>query len=827
MENTPRPSDGSRSPEYESVVLAALLHDVGLFLQRIESAAQPPTPHAELSGSFIEQHRAAFADPALVRALVELHHTTPPSDTLATQADAQARMHHFVALIRDADHLSLRERDDHHAGQPPTHLRSLFQAIRIGNPGEEEYATSGDTYRYPLTSYLDGEMAPVKNAPLPTASEYAQFADAFQTEFSTLFSAPYPGMTDTLLHLVRKYLWCFPSDTADAVCDISLADHMQTTAALAACLYRYHEEIGWTEPHAHEPEACRLLLVGGDLSGIQDYLYGITSIGSGGVAKRLRGHSFKISVLTDLCCWHLLRRLHLPMACQIISAGGQFYLTVPNTPQTLETLAQCQQEIAQALLERFHGALTLSIAHEEITPALLRAEQFPRIFDAVKRGLDQAKRQKFREVLSAGTHTLHLHFHGAGACPVCQKYPATLATDGETAPCKECQQDARIGGMLPRTRYLAISQDGSGEMTLLGYGVRLLERIPPTSDALFTWNIRPISTATASTPTYQMVPQHPSGFFPYAGYVPVWTEQAACDAYNQTFPANHADEGRREPEDRARVGEIKSFTALAKSRETGAVRLGVLRADVDHLGLIFSLGLEQQGSLSRLTTLSHLLQAFFCGSVPRLISAKYPNQYVGYAGGDDVMVVGPWDQTIRFAHHLQEAFRTFTACNPAFSLSAGIGVYGAHTPIAIMAPQSGELLDEAKHQGRNRLAVFNTVIPWQEYPDVADWTALLIADIQERGNPMSPSFLYRLLGYQRQALAWYASQGADVRSLLYRPHLAYDLGRNFMADSGKLRITPKLHQRLCQLLKPDSEREWQILSAPIAWAALAIRKGGA
>ena len=272
-----------------------------------------------------------------------------------------------------------------------------------------------------------------------------------------------------------------------------------------------------------------------------------------------------------------------------------------------------------------------------------------------------------------------------------------------------------------------------------------------------------------------MIPDVPSGFMPYPGYVPHWENEEECAAYRQTLGEDNRND-TLDDEDIA-IDRVKSFRALAYSREEGDKRLAVLRADVDHLGLIFSMGLRGKGSLSRLSSLSSLLQAFFSVEMPRIIVRDFRNTYIAYAGGDDLMLIGPWEETIALSERIAQAFTRFTADNPAFTISAGIGVYNHHSPIAVTAHETGELLDAAKDAGRNRLKLFDAVMVWQQYEQMR----MLARQLQD--PRISKAFLYRLLGYARQALRYYEEK--DEKGLLFRPHLAYDLGRNFTDGEGQ------------------------------------------
>src|SRR5690625_6051188 len=88
----------------------------------------------------------------------------------------------------------------------------------------------------------------------------------------------------TLLSLLRKYTWCIPSAT-NTMPDISLYDHLKTTAAIAVCLHDSEqiEEYGKlpeTFDGLKEEEKNRFALLVGDFSGIQKFIYQLTSKGA-------------------------------------------------------------------------------------------------------------------------------------------------------------------------------------------------------------------------------------------------------------------------------------------------------------------------------------------------------------------------------------------------------------------------------------------------------------------------------------------------------------------------------------------------------------------
>lgn len=145
-------------------------------------------------------------------------------------------------------------------------------------------------------------------------------------------SADFHVLFTHLLAVLERYTWCLPSNSQEEIPDISLYDHLRTTAAIAACLYIYHcEKNEWDITSIKDSRKEKFRLVVGDLSGIQSYIFDISHHGAGGVAKRLRARSFYLSMLSEVASHKVLHTFGLPISNIIMASGGKFYILLPNT----------------------------------------------------------------------------------------------------------------------------------------------------------------------------------------------------------------------------------------------------------------------------------------------------------------------------------------------------------------------------------------------------------------------------------------------------------------------------------------------------------------
>lgn len=238
--------------------------------------------------------------------------------------------------------------------------------------------------------------------------------------------------------------------------------------------------------------------------------------------------------------------------------------------------------------------------------------------------------------------------------------------------------------------------------------------------------------------------------------------------------------------DRLEAGGIKTFAFLAREdleevdgQLRGRPMLAVLKADVDRLGQVFTRGLGEDRTVGRVVALSRLIDGFFTGYLTHLLDAddKLSNVYTVYAGGDDLLLIGPWLTTIRLAQRLNADFRRFTNGNPNLSLSAGIELMGPAEPLNRAVKRAEERLERAKDAGRNRVGlIVDEAIEWHTLDEClkqADW---LSERIRDKRDPFSQQLVYKLL---RFADLKAKADAGDSDAAIWQPRLRYHLARAF------------------------------------------------
>ncbi|HEX5482333.1 MAG TPA: hypothetical protein VFZ08_06875 [Terriglobia bacterium] len=206
----------------------------------------------------------------------------------------------------------------------------------------------------------------------------------------------------------------------------------------------------------------------------------------------------------------------------------------------------------------------------------------------------------------------------------------------------------------------------------------------------------------------------------------------------------------------------------------GDNRLVVLKADVDSMGA--KLG-ERRHNPEELKKFSRDLDDFFSRQVQeKLRGDPWQPIYTIYSGGDDLLVVGPWNLALDFAGEVCREFAAGPGNRYGLTFSAGIALTDYHVPIRHAVEQADELLECAKGRAKagcpllaippkNACAALGSVWKWDRHETILDEAKRLKSWIEEGVCPRSMA--HRLLSL---------AEGADP---LRTAHWAYEVGRNF------------------------------------------------
>jgi CRISPR-associated protein Csm1 len=631
--------------QYEDYLLASLLHDIGILLR----AGSNNKSHSELGAEFIEKYFPVYKEAAEA---VRNHHD--PS------GDHQER-------ITAADNLSLVAEESEEMHQ----LLSPFSRITLKdrNPGSPKVMPVGA-----LNLNRDSIFPQQESSP-----QYENLKEEFLKEVEHLPKSNFFAMFNSLLYLLEKYTWCIPSPSKEDTI-ISLFDHLKTTCAIASCL-------------REDPD--RLMLINGDISGVQDFIYTITSKGA---AKSLKGRSFFLDLLNDVIARYILYNLNLPLTNLLYCGGGNFLILAPASEE--KNLGKIKMEILESLFKFSRGDLYLALEAESFDKSVLKTpEEFKESFASLKQKLGQSKKRKYLEFMTENNFLKVFGPFGEGGvpefCEVCKNESKHLIEDEEGhKKCPLCDSFESLAKKLLAATYIVetfrekeredIQEDPYEELFRdLGFRLRFISSLDEVGDIEaekgIAYKIQDTDFLSEEVPNYA------KGFCFIPNVIPFEKQNKRIS--------------------------IKSMDEIVEEAK-GIKKLAVLRADVDNLGAILSMGLPTF-SLADLSSVSRLLTLFFQGYLPQYIKEEYPNLiYVVYSGGDDCFILGPWNLIMDLAGEIRTEFTEFTCSNQSITLSTGISLIHYRFPIYKAAKMAGKALENSKELGKDRITAFGTDFQW-------------------------------------------------------------------------------------------------------------------
>ena len=616
---------------------------------------------------------------------------------------------------------------------------------------------------------------------------------------------------ENLLNLLLEFTWCIPATAAKGMSEISFYDHARTTAALAACLAADGREPDWCLKAIEKNDAV-CFLVGADLSGLQKFIYSITSSGA---AKSLRARSFYIQLLEEVLAYTILNRLGLPIVNLLYVGGGGFQLLVPLSVEPV--LKEIIGDLTRDILILHQGGLGLAIEWEPLTSSDFCSFNIAR--DRVGKRLQLAKRKPFgRASTEFLSEVIGAPFHQGGD-PT--RYCIVTGEDGETV----CKTEAgtykskfvlgleELGRVLPKATHLlmmpideivepSLATSWQRALQVLGFHVEVItsknEFILPKlkkNHHVRIWNLQ--SDVNASG--LENILDHPAviGYRPFAQLTPL-------DAHETPL----------------------TFDELSIPITGKFERWGVLRMDVDNLGLLFREGFGKSASISLTANLSLMLRLFFESCLPEFAQGDLQNHlYIQYAGGDDLFVVGSWDALPEFGKNIRQSFYEYTCGNPKLTISGGIALADAGSPIDQIANQAGEAEHQAKslRPEKNAISFLNQAMDWDSFIISSDEARKIATGI--KSNRLPRNLIHAILSLHDQLNeARLEAKRNDTRVPKFGRWTwmaAYQLTR--LAESIKEEDKKYLIHLRDSLLKPDAEIETLGLAA--RWAQYLTRGG--
>jgi len=794
------------------LTLSALFHDIGKFKQRCGYETDKGKTHSQIGYEWLSL--SSQYGEGVISAGARNHHGN----------EKETWESNLTLIIYEADNCAASERktsfdpkaDDYKEWHREIQLANIFSRVR----------SPSDVKTHPSPSFngfkpIDNWNKPIDKHYKNSTEDYQNLWDQFEAEFSVLKQMNQHRNVEAINHLLEKYTSFIPSITLKIYNqnteeeyrkhpDVSLYDHLKLTAAIALCLrdyyiQRYYErwnkEILKAEIIGDQQDI--FTLIGGDISGIQKFIY---TISSKGALKSLKGRSFFLELLTQHVVDRLLEELKLSCCNVIFTGGGHFYLIAPNIPDTSQVVETVRKEINDYLFESFNGAIQQFI--ETVPFGKDDFKDASAVWSSLSSELETAKLRKWeRRIEDVFKSPENPHKNCLkDNCQVCWREDLALTQLSESDSdmedikvCKPCREQFLLGKMLqhavrkgkPVIYRLNSECEDSVRIEKYYYKISYKERFinePLTVFHLNDWDLKN---------------------FKYSGSRPL-----LAGIY---MPKNK---------------ECQDIEGLLKNG-FGINKQAVLRMDVDYLGRIFSESIpENERTFSRMASLSRQLSLFFKYHLNGIMENRngYPEPFkiverdgerlvsIVYSGGDDVFLIGHWLDITEAAFDINKAFQEFTA-NKYITISGGIALGDVHDPVYRLAELAGTAEKAAKNNDKNSVTLFDVhTFKWKETEEIKKLLCnfVQLTDKKEKhlylpDDSVSKAGLYKFLTIIRE-------HKKEEKMAWIFPKLAYIFGR--LKPSEKfLPFWETIKNRIF-----SKDVNWHHLEIAILWTLMMMRK---
>lgn len=539
---------------------------------------------------------------------------------------------------------------------------------------------------------------------------------------------------DNLLTLLKKY--------TTTICyndDISLFDHLKITNALSNCIYLHSRNNNANNP---------FLIINGDVSGIQKFIYKISKPGKQQprISKRLRGRSLYVTLLTELIANRIISKLNLDSTNIIFCSGGRFTIIAPNIDEVHNLINKLENEFNKEFIDKFNSELYLILVSHDVSSDDLM--DYSNISSKSSKLISQKKKHKFLNQFEY-LFEEESDDEDIKICQFCgNKIKHETCTDEEKI-CNECKVQERFGKMVANAKYM-VTYENYIEYKYTIFGLNYMffdsqeEVVNFVNENYYYINVH----------IYIL---NNTNFIDIVNHI-----------YNKNVYFDFKFIGNTVPYLDNEVLTFKQLSYLSK----GLNKIGVLKMDVDNLGEIFYKGFNSNSKLNiyRISSLSFLLDFFFLGLINNIadkfkvytscgsyneenfIEIKYYDEtgcnqffkpkdnfdvpkdleqfststiYINYSGGDDLLVFGPYDDIINFSVVLRDKFKEWTCFNSSINISAGIGVYNYMFPIGNASIEVESFLNKSKNCGKDKITLFNQTLSWDDVGDIVGFKRIL------------------------------------------------------------------------------------------------------
>ncbi len=734
---------------FREIVLMGLLHDIGKFVQRASNNPKQ-TNHQSFGVNFLNSIHYS----SKIQDVCKFHHERDLQ--IMRNSEMQWLDQNIYEIICEADNLSSGERRQEGGFYTQRPLESIF--CQIGTtPDTQIYSSiSPQISKYEYAPYC--RLTPQTEIfPIEKGNFKLGLKASHNLELAALFDiAKKQGLhenPDIILKILEEFTTFLPANTQETGPDISLFDHLKTTAAIARCMiesFQIKPEFAQQniEKEVKNRKKNRFLLIGIDVSGIQQF---ISHVPSKGGLKFLKAKSTLIELLLLDIVHEFLLQSQLSWTNVIYCSGGNAYILSANTSSMVDYFTTFQTEVQIRLFQKYHTQLYVALDFISLEGSDFFQNQqnsFLSKWASLIEQLGKKKKRKFATIIQKNPTDLFQENPIVSNVKTCQFCNHTFSEeshrvkkrkyyDEEKETCLLCHHLYNLSQIMKETKWITLHTPQVFSQTDLKSNVFLFSGL--FHDLLFQSTL--ISKNDLSPELLTTYNNHLKGIWirnhdwdNFQGIQLLGAHLYACGLDNFqkqsllfttinliTYPTS------------------STFSSSSSARDLdwyaeqglGASRIGILAMDVDSLGQIFFKGLtKEKRTISRIATLSRFFDIFFKQTLTAIITRRTlpikshinalcnnpkNSPYLGnrstledstrdprkleiiYSGGDDLLLIGAWNDVFEAMFDINTCFSAYTCFNPHITISAGYFINSSRYPVARGTQIAHAILDQAKN----------------------------------------------------------------------------------------------------------------------------------
>ncbi|WP_457561921.1 type III-A CRISPR-associated protein Cas10/Csm1 [Caminibacter pacificus] len=756
--------------ENEKIALAAFLHDIGKFRQRYEFETQKKSKNIkEYYQFFLEKNEFLPEFEELIKAVFEQDIPEEKEKAIMWIADKIAKGD-FEEESYQLNPQNLQ-----------TPLRHIFNEQKFFN----------------IEKLSCNSIFPVDNINGNYENLWKEF-ERDLNEIKEIFRNKEDVnhlKLDAFEYLFRKYTSLIPN-RLDKNSD-SLYEHLRMSAMFAGVIGSMEDVDEYIKEVKNQNfEKERFLLIAGDFFGIQNFIF--DEVKTKYAAKTLRAKSAYIQILVKVLAFYIVNKLNLPRFSIISTHAGKFEILAPNSDDIIKKLENIKKEFNEFFLSRFFGETGVGITYVPASTKDFLDENSYKEFR--KRLADEVEELKFKKFnlhkIREKIFEYDEDVNNQNLCEFCQKRKGKESKENYVI-CDICNHYIEIGKSLVSNRFLAISKEAKDDSDIeifKGFYIHFFDN--PSSVKLKN-----------DVALYDIVTDEEfRGYekWELSSYVAV---KDKFNKYKDYFKSKNKEFFESQILTLEELAAISVTQGIVDNkREKGVEAIMALKGDADGMGN-FIKNSKVTSSFVKFNFFARMVDYYFSVYVPITFMKDKPF-YTVFAGGDDLFVLGAWNEIIDLSIKVRDDFKKFTDNNLSFS--TGLVMSKSNKPVSFIAEIAEHQLenakdfccekkedscykvkecDENKHIKKDAVTLFGYSMNWDVLKRVRAEVIKAFNNFEQKYE-VKTTMLYKLLNLADMRIALIEPNKENIneflKNSLWKSKLSYFYRRNISEDDNEL-----------------------------------------